>query len=46
MNKTSQKRLIDFVEDLSKITQKTNTPPTDAVGLQEQIRKTNQKWQD
>ena len=35
MNKTSQKRLIDFVEDLSKITQKTNTPPTDAVGLQE-----------
>jgi hypothetical protein len=35
MNTTSQKRLIDFVEDLSKITQKTNTPPTDAVGLQE-----------
>ena len=45
MNTTSQKRLIDFVEDLSKITQKTATPPTDAVGLQELLRGTDQENQ-
>ena len=45
MNTTSEKRLIDFVKDLSKITQKTATPPTDAVGLQELLRGTDQENQ-
>ena len=45
MNTTSEKRLIEFVKDLSKITQKTATPPTDAVGLQELLRGTDQENQ-
>ncbi|MDB9392653.1 hypothetical protein [Microcystis aeruginosa] len=45
MNTTSEERLIDFVKYLSKITQKTATPPTDAVGLQELLRGTDQENQ-